>query len=130
MNKWFTRMLTLFVAIGLLVGCGADDSEEQTENESDEATVVITISEDEGAEVITEKEVAIEENAILMDVMEENFEIEHDNGFITSIDGHAPQEDEQKAWMFFVNDEMPQVGAGEFELTPGDEVNFDLQAWE
>ena len=40
------------------------------------------------------------------------------------------QEDEKKAWMFFVNDEMAEVGAADYELSPGDHVVFDLQSWE
>lgn len=67
-----------------------------------------------------------------MEVMEKNFQVEtdFDGGFITSIDGVAPKDGEQKSWMFTVNGEMPTVGAKEFKLSPGDEVTFDLQAWE
>ena len=32
--------------------------------------------------------------------------------------------------MYDVNDEMAQVGADEFELSPGDDVVFDLQVAE
>lgn len=156
MAKFVLRFGALLLVIGLLVGCGdADNSEEtndtnnieetngvsnaeETENnvsaEEQEETVVITISKDDGEEVITDKEIAIEEGDILIDVMEENFDIEteYDGTFITSIDGVAPAEgeEEEKGWVYFVNDEMALVGAAEYELTPGDEVTFDLQAWE
>ncbi|MEC5422427.1 DUF4430 domain-containing protein [Virgibacillus sp. C22-A2] len=138
MNKWILRLASLLVVVGLLTACGTDnesqeDAPEQSENnqaEEQSEEVVITISENEGEEVITEKEITIEENAILMEVMKENFEIEEEGGFINSIEGVKPEEDEQRAWMYFVNDEAALVGAQEYELTPGDKVTFDLQAWD
>ncbi|WP_099158399.1 DUF4430 domain-containing protein [Virgibacillus ndiopensis] len=147
MNKILLRLGSLLLIIGLLVGCSSDDESNseattngQTEqsggnevkNEENQEVVTITISKDKEAEFITEKKIAIEEGAILMDVMKENFEIEtdFDGGFITSINGVAPKEGEQKSWMFFVNDEMATKGAKEITLSPGDKVSFDLQAWE
>lgn len=143
MNKWMMRLLSVFVVIGLLGACGAGEEVPSTtpdnlveENQSDqvpevaEEVVIITISTDEGDEVISDKEVAIEDGDILMDVLKENYEIEEEGGFVNSIDGIQAEEDEQKAWMYFVNDEMAMVGAAEYELEVGDEVNFDLQAWE
>ena len=146
MNKWLLRFASVLLIIGIMAGCGTDtgekstddsnstQTEEQSENQDnvaqdEEESVAITISKDEGEEIIDEKEVSIEADAILMDVLKENFEVEEDGGFITSIEGVAPKEDEEKAWMFSVNGEMANVGANDFELSPGDEVTFDLQAW-
>lgn len=145
MKNILVRIMSLLVVVGLLVGCGTDNNNElatqpanneteETNNnlsaEEAEQTVSITISKDEEAEIIVEKEIEIEENDLLMDVMKENFDIEEEDGFIHSIEGIAPLEDEEKAWMYFVNGEMAMVGAAEYELSPGDEVSFDLQAWE
>lgn len=144
MNKWILRFISLAVLMIVLVGCatgenseegtGANDTAEQTEqsqsSEQNEKTVAITISRDNGEEVITEEEIVIEEDAILMDVMEENFELEVDEGFINSINGVAPDANEEKFWAILVNEEKASVGAEELELTPGDNVTFDLQAWE
>ncbi|MFC2948280.1 DUF4430 domain-containing protein [Virgibacillus sediminis] len=131
----------LLLAMGLLAGCTGEESTQQEsapdtdqENtqqaEEKEERVHITLSENEGEEIIAEEEVTITENAILMDVMKENFDIEEENGFITSINGIGPEEGEERSWMFYVNGEMAMVGAQEYELEPGDEVTFDLQAWE
>ena len=145
MNKWFMRLASLVMVIGLLMGCASDtndqdgtnnnQSEQQNQNDANssevaEEVVVITISKDHNEEVITEKEVAIEDGEILLDVMKENFDIEEEGGFISSIDGVEQDIDAQMSWMYFVNDEMPPVGAAEYELSVGDQVNFDLQAWE
>lgn len=145
MSKWLLRLLSVLVVFGLLTGCASDDTNEEatTTNESSEEaesgqqseevsedSVRITITKDKEAEFIHEKEIEIEEGDILMDVMKENFYVEEEDNFITSIERVAPKEDEKKAWMFFVNDEMAPVGAHEFELTPGDKIRFDLQSWE
>ena len=130
-------LFTIFTTLLLVVGCSNESTtpteEEETgieTTESQEEVIKVTISKDEGEEVLSEKEIEIEENAILMDIMKENYDIEEDDGFITSIDGVAPEEGEEKAWMYFVNDEMAMVGAAEYELEAGDNVVFDLQAWE
>jgi len=144
MKKWMFGFVSILLTIGLLAGCAsgqeneteapADTAEQNTTEEAtteeSEETVVITISENNGEEVITEESVAIEEGDLLLDVMEENFEVEHSDGFITSIDGVAPEEGEERSWMYFVNGEMAMVGAAEYELEADDEVVFDLQAWE
>lgn len=141
MNRWLLRLASVLFIIGIIAGCSSDTdtdtnstedasmaTEEQTEENED--PVAITISKDEGEEVLDEKEVAIETDAILMDVLKENFDVEDEDGFITSIDGVSPEKNEEKAWMFFINDEEAPVGAEDYELEPGDEVTFDLQAWE
>ncbi|WP_330949584.1 DUF4430 domain-containing protein [Virgibacillus sp. MG-45] len=145
-QKWIYRLLPLLLVASLLAGCGSTDEEKsnkpasnQTEqqasgNESDskekEETVVITISKDKGKEQITEKEVPIKEDAILMDVLKENFQIEEEGGFINAVEGIAPKKDEKKAWMYSVNGEVANVGAAEYKLKPGDKVTLDLQSWE
>ena len=144
MKKWMLQFGAIIMAAVLLVGCSSNDETEQNTNtrvstndtsnteEVAEDSVRITISINEGEEFVTEQEISIEEGDILMDVMEENFYIEtdFDGAFITSIERVKASDEEQTAWMFFVNEEMPTVGANEYELTPGDEVVFDLQSWE
>lgn len=147
MKKWLLYVSMVLALAFVLGACGASEEDtestegtnadtettEQAETEESgeqaEQTVAITISENEGENILTEKEVPFEEGALLLDVMKENFEIEEQEGFISSIDGVAPEEGEEKSWMYFVNDEMPSVGAAEYELQPGDEITFDLQAW-
>ena len=141
MKQWFLRLTSLFIAIFLLVGCGAEKetptnqtsntNEEQTQEKQSEETVLITISKDDGAEYLHEKEIPIKEGDILMDVMEENFYIETDKSgeFITSIERLSAKEGEKKGWIYTVNGEMPNIGAAEYKLKPNDKVIFDFQAW-
>ncbi|WP_106497371.1 DUF4430 domain-containing protein [Lentibacillus sp. Marseille-P4043] len=146
MRKSLFTLASFIVIIGLLTGCGDSDEQEKqatsndnqteqqsnSEGEESEDTVTITISKDKETEYIDEKDVAIEDGANLMDVMEENFTIEtdFDGAYITSIEGVAQDKGEQTAWMFFVNGETAMEGAKDIELSPGDEVSFDLQKWE
>ncbi|SHF57718.1 DUF4430 domain-containing protein [Ornithinibacillus halophilus] len=143
MTKFFLRVAPLLVVFVLVTGCGnvsegnnnnnnGEENQNNNSSENQEEKVYVTISKDDGEEIVSEKEISIEEGDILMDVMEDNFEIEteFDGAFITSIDGVAAEDGEEKGWLFFINDEMPVKGANELELTPGDKVNFDFQAWE
>src|SRR5690625_3912112 len=146
MNKWILRFGSLLMAIGLLVGCtSGENNDDQTVNNNsqvetnensnvdssqNEDAVSITISVDDGAEVITEKEVAIEDGEILMDVLKDNLDINENGEMIESIEGHSQDEDEGKYWLYTVNGEMAEVGANDYELTAGDEVVFDLQSLE
>ncbi|MRH42360.1 DUF4430 domain-containing protein [Aquibacillus halophilus] len=140
MKKFYLSILSLLFTVMVLSGCGQEDSnaDQNETNQSEQAgetenqeKVVITISQDKGEEVITEEEISFEEGAVLMDVMVENFEVEGaDQGFITSIEGIGQNEEEGKYWLYDVNGEMPTVGANEYELQPGDEITFDLQATE
>lgn len=127
-----------------MVGCGKAESnddnhanhagenanQEVNEEVNEEITeeVAFTISKDNGEEIIAEEEIAVEEGAILLDVLQENFEVElTEQGFITAINGSEQDEEAGVYWMYDVNGEAALVGAGEYELQPGDEVVFDLR---
>jgi len=140
MNNWVLRMVTILAAAALLVGCSANGNNETNSNSSvstnntggteevAEDAVRITISLNEGTQFINETEVPYEEGAILMDVLEENFFVEQENGDITSIERMEASEEDNTAWMLYVNDELSSVGAAEYEVQPGDKIVFDLQS--
>lgn len=138
MRNWLRNLFVLTAVVTMLFGCtSGGEQQPETKTSSDEEsseqveqTIVITISEDEGANVINEKEITIEDNQILMDVLKKEFEIEEENGFITGIEGIVADESEKEAWALFVNDEMAMVGASDYELQFGDHVVLDLQKWE
>lgn len=139
MKQGLLRFLYAFAAVLLITGCSTANNTEESQVETEETTeqeevvesvVTVTISEDEGEVVHDEKEIEIEEGAILMDVLKEAFDIEEEDGFITAIDGIEANDEEQRGWIYYVNDEMAMVGAAEYELSEGDHVVFDLQAWE
>lgn len=132
MRNWSKWLLVLVASVFLLIACSSNDTESAEEEDvaDEEGTITIIVSESEEDEVFSEKEIDIVEGDILMDVMEDNYDIEEDEGFINGIDGISPEEDEQKAWIYSVNDEEALVGANEYEVSIDDEVVFDLQSWE
>lgn len=130
--KHYLRIL--FIAVFLIIpitACGAtDDSNPKTE-QVESVEVDFELSKDEHAEMIKEKTVDIKEGAVVQDVLEENFDVEtDDSGMIVSIDGLEAEQDENKAWIYTVNDEVVMVGAAEYELEAGDLVKFDFQSWD
>ncbi|WP_226034648.1 DUF4430 domain-containing protein [Aquibacillus saliphilus] len=139
-NKFYLSILSTLIAIFILAGCQQDgSSSEQSENQEteqtsetqNEETAIVTISQDNGEEIVAEEEIAFEEGAVLMDVMKDNFDVEGtDQGFITSIEGISQDDESGKYWMYSINGEMPTVGANEYELEVGDQITFDLQAME
>ncbi|GAA0599639.1 DUF4430 domain-containing protein [Virgibacillus siamensis] len=143
MQKFFLRFITLLMVIGLLVSCGtsedqsteqnnqnAESTESNDASEQNEETVTITLSKNKGEKQLDKKEIEIEEGSTLMSVMEDNFKVEtsHNGGFITSIEGIS-QDKGKTAWLFTVNGEQAKVGAKELELSPGDQITFDLHAF-
>lgn len=131
MKKYIHLFMLFFLSATILIGCGQTDTPEETITKVEEQVeeITLTISTDNGEEVVSSETVEIEEGAILMDVLVDNYEIESTNdGFITSIEGI--EQNDNKYWMYEVNDEQASVGASEFELKPGDDVVFDLHVIE
>lgn len=143
MNKWLKFLGIMLVSFVLLAACGNKGEENENSNTSvstnessgeeqelAEDEVRITISIDDGNQYVSEEVVQVEEGDILLNVLEDTFYVEEDNGFITSIERVSDDEDEEKYWMYYVDGEPSPVGAGEYELNGGEEIIFDLQSIE
>lgn len=133
MKKW----LLLLASTLVLVGCGQTTQTEETAStpvESSEQAVLaeVTVSVTVDGEEIDEGEqvLEVEEGAILLDVMEEHYELEEADGFISAINGYEQDEEAGKYWLFDLNGEMAEVGAAELELSDGDLVEWKLEAFE
>ncbi|WP_182102772.1 DUF4430 domain-containing protein [Niallia taxi] len=130
---FFILMVTIFA----VVGCnqGSDTGKEETpapkeeQSEADQFAHIVIMKND-GEEVVEEKDAHFAKGEKLMDVMQRDFEVEHDNGFITSINGIKANEDKKESWFIKVNGEDAKVGAKELELKNEDTIEFDLHAWE
>lgn len=154
MKKWLGLLITIFV----LSGCQTNSQIEETtveetthqattvadstetkettiantkesQDASEEITIGITIKDDE--EIISEKkDIETSTDQPLLEVMKEHFDLEEEDAFITSIEGHAQNEKENRWWMFTVNGEMSEVGAGDAYLEDGDQVEWTLSTVE
>ncbi|MRX71045.1 DUF4430 domain-containing protein [Bacillus lacus] len=143
MNKYLMVLMSLVLAV--LTACapaqtdqndsGASQQPENGQQElskeaGEELSASIKLTKDQKAEELSSKEVVFEGGESLMEVMNQNFEVEDEAGFITSIDGIEANADEKYAWMFDVNGEPAMKGANDIILEDGDVVEFDLQKWE
>ncbi|PXW91706.1 uncharacterized protein DUF4430 [Streptohalobacillus salinus] len=115
--------LSLIVGLLLLVGCNT----ETASDDKIDISVIISIDNDE--ERLVDETLSVEEGAILLDVLDEQYDIQKsDEGFIEGIEGQEQYDNHY--WFYEVNDEEAYVGAGEYELADQDVVHFDLHEYE
>lgn len=136
MNKLFIRLAVIF-AVLLLAACSSDDEDMTTTvstNETGEGEEVppdavrLTISINDGEQFLNEQQVAIEEGANLLEVMEETFFIEtDDNEEITSIERVQASEEDGTSWHLFIDGELRETKAKDYTVTGGEKIVFDLQ---
>lgn len=125
MKKW---LLSLFLVVGLLVGC-SNDATDSSEDITDPIDVTVIISLDNDNERLVDENITVNDGAILIDVLTERYDVEKtSDGFIEGLEGHS--QDAPRYWFFDVNGEPSPVGAADVELSDGDEIHFDLHEWE
>ncbi|MGI8315402.1 DUF4430 domain-containing protein [Halobacillus mangrovi] len=136
MKKIYVFLVAALLAIGVISGCGSQQTEKTEEanasqqEEKQEVTLKVEISKNNGEEVLADQEISVEKGTTLMEVMKDNFEVEESDGFINSIEGIEGNQEEKMAWMFTINGEEAMVGANEYEVEQGDEIVFDYHSWE
>lgn len=122
------RLLSIFLLLAVaitFVGCKNNSNTDSTT--SGEYSLEATIELIEDGESFKKETLNFNEGEKLLDVMKRNLEVVEKDGFITSIEGHAQDEDSNKYWLYTVNGEMAEVGANQFELHDRDEVVFTLE---
>lgn len=134
MKRWLFLVISLF-----LVGCQSLDKVEDYSSSEEAITVdqteemievklVITVD----GEIITDGEQFIEvtDGKVLLDVMNQYFELEQKGGLITSINGHNQDQLKGKYWVFDINGAMSELGAADLKLHDGDVIEWKLEAFE
>ncbi|MBS4461960.1 MULTISPECIES: DUF4430 domain-containing protein [unclassified Facklamia] len=66
----------------------------------------------------------------LLDVMKAQLDIVEKDGFISSINGHEQNAQENKWWLFDYNGQMSEVGAADVKLKDGDQIDWKLAPFE
>jgi hypothetical protein len=120
------------VSLGLFLMAGCQTTEEKKTAETvqsttqtvEQAEVTATISLVKDDKTIDEKTVTADEDTSVMTVMKDNFEMEEDQGMITSIEGVEQSKEDNSYWMYTVNGEMAEKGANDTVVKDGDEIVF------
>jgi hypothetical protein len=123
------RRIAALLAVALLLGgCGIGPGEER------EGGAVIRVTRDFGhSEIGSTSTKTIREDQTVMRLLQSKFDVETRFGgrFVSSIDGvKAAGPTRMRDWFFFVNGIEADVGAAEYELSPGDRVQWDYRDWE
>ncbi|WP_161980623.1 DUF4430 domain-containing protein [Streptococcus sp. S784/96/1] len=121
--KKLLSSLVIFLSI-FLVACD-NDAAEKDDQVAGKVQLIVNLDTNKMDEQVT-----FESGDTVMDVLEDNYEVEKDNGLITSIDGLAQDEAKKIYWMFKVNDEMAPKGAEQITLNDGDKIEFYQEKFE
>jgi Domain of unknown function (DUF4430) len=124
------RRIALLVACALaLAGCGLGEGDERAG-----AGAELRITRDFGrTELGVERLSAVREGQTVMRFLRSRFDIETRFGgrFVQSIEGLSGLgAGATLDWFYFVNGIEADVGAAEYELSPGDRVQWDRRNWE
>ncbi|MGT2910594.1 DUF4430 domain-containing protein [Streptococcus cameli] len=126
MKKLFLGLNTLVVAF-LLVACQSAASVEEKEVDSNALTATLTVKFEDKTDT---KTVHFEKDDSVMDILEENYEVDEDNGMVTAIDGVSQDVSKKTYWMYDINDELAPKGAEEMTVAEGDTIVFYLETFE
>ncbi|WP_314575481.1 DUF4430 domain-containing protein [Enterococcus gilvus] len=129
-----TVFFALIFSLTLISGCTSKPSE-SSDSSSAKETVASSEKIEEKANItlvdgdkeLSKKQVSFEKGQSLFDVLKETYAVEDDKGMITSIDGHAQDEKNNKYWVFTINDEQVNSGAKDVTLKKDDRVVFKLE---
>jgi len=129
-----TVFFALIFSLTLISGCTSKPSEssdsssaKETVASSEKVKEKASITLIDGDKELSKKQVSFEKGQSLFDVLKETYAVEDDNGMITSIDGHAQDEKNNKYWVFTINDEQVNSGAKDVTLKKDDRVVFKLE---
>jgi Domain of unknown function (DUF4430) len=122
-------LLCLLATVAAPAGCGLGEGEERGGD-----PVELAVTRDFGHERLgTTRIESVREGETVMRMLRSEFDIETRFGgrFVQAIDGLEGQGTGGEAdWFYFVNGVEASVGAADFELSPGDHVQWDYRDWE
>jgi hypothetical protein len=115
-------------ALAALPGCGLGAGDERSG-----AGVDLRVTRDFGHQLVLAKDdLKIREDETVMRLLKRNAEVEtrFGGGFVQSIDGLSGKGDDGTSdWFYFVNGIEAVEGAADYEVSPGDVVQWDRRDW-
>ncbi len=123
-----SRALVLLVLVSLAAGCGFGEGAEQS------GGAQVRVTRDFGRTLVgAAREPTIREDETVMRLLRSRFDVETRYGgrFVQTIDGLEGRGSGGTVdWFYFVNGVEADVGAAEYELSPGDRVQWDYRRWD
>lgn len=124
------RVLTALACVAVVVvpaGCGLGEGDEQA------GGATLRVTRDFGRAALGSADTeTLRDGGTVMRFLRSEFDVEtrFGGGFVQSIDGLGGEGSSgRRDWFFFVNGIESEVGAAEYELSPGDRVQWDLRHW-
>jgi hypothetical protein len=122
------RVAASLLAALLLAGCGIGPGEERS------GGAVVRVTRDFGESVLGSASTkTIRDGQTVMRLTESKFDVKTRFGgrFVQEIDGvKGAGATGMRDWFFFVNGVESDVGAAEYDLSPGDRVQWDYRPWD
>lgn len=116
------KLLTIgLLSILLLTACSSVDKEVLSEDLT-EATVVVVV---DNKEIFSETDEFDSNN--VQEITEDILDVATEGGFITTVQGHEQSAEENKWWVFEVNDGMIMAPANETLIEDGDTITWILE---
>ncbi|HZK22588.1 MAG TPA: DUF4430 domain-containing protein [Atopostipes sp.] len=104
-----------------------DEAATETETNSEEVTVTFDIVIDGENVADLSQEVTVPEGTYLLDAMHDTYDVVDEGSFITTIEGYEQDADAGRYWLYYINGEMPSVGAADYELESEDQIEWRLE---
>lgn len=146
MEKRKLSKLFLLLSAGVVLGACTTETEEapveetvestettedgdatETETNSEEVTVTFDIVIDGENVADLSREVTVPEGTYLLDAMHDTYDVVDEDTFITTIEGYEQDADAGRYWLYYINGEMPSVGAADYELETEDQIEWRLE---
>lgn len=123
----FSSFLALFLIGGVACSTGSENKTETTISETKKAeTYDVSLSLIVDEKVVKTDEVNVTKNDSVLDILQNQFETEEKGGIISKIDGIEQEPNNNKYWMFYVNDQEATKGAKDVFVSEGDKIEWRL----
>ena len=123
--KKILSYIVLALSLVTLVACGKSEaaklrrtSSQQSQSQGKVTLILKTEKESK------KKAVNIQKGDTVLDVLEEVYPVQENDGFITEIDGISQDKDKGIYWMFDVNGKLGEKAANHLKVENGDEIKF------
>ncbi|WP_018934509.1 DUF4430 domain-containing protein [Gracilibacillus lacisalsi] len=123
--KQIKRLFIITILATVMTACG------NTSTTDEEVSISLTITDQTTNTTISEDDFTVQAGTSLQTVLEENYDVEvTDEGFLTAIEGHQQNTDENTFWTYEANGEMVNEGIADYQVEDEDHITFDLQVIE